>query len=103
MSGKPGNVVICGGGIIGCSVAYHLALRGVKSTVVERCGIACAASGRAGGFLARDWCDSYELGTLARRSFDMHAALGEEFNTTDYRRLDTLSVSVNESENYFYI
>ena len=40
------RVVICGGGIIGASVAYHLALRGVSSTVVERCDVACGASGK---------------------------------------------------------
>ena len=42
------DVVICGGGIIGCATAYYLAKRGVKVTVVERCSIACAASGKAG-------------------------------------------------------
>ena len=48
-----GKIVIVGGGIIGCSVAYHLTELGVPCTLVERCSIACAASGKAGGFLAR--------------------------------------------------
>ena len=30
------EVVIIGGGVAGCSVAYHLALAGVKSMVIER-------------------------------------------------------------------
>ena len=34
------QVVIVGGGVAGCSVAYHLALAGVKATVIEREGIA---------------------------------------------------------------
>ena len=42
------DVVICGGGIIGCSIAYHLAKKGVKSTILECTDIACAASGKAG-------------------------------------------------------
>lgn len=48
-----GQVVIVGGGIIGCSIAYHLTELGVACTLVERCSIACSASGKAGGFLAR--------------------------------------------------
>lgn len=48
-----GKIVIVGGGIIGCSIAYHLTELGVPCTLVERCSIACAASGKAGGFLAR--------------------------------------------------
>jgi glycine/D-amino acid oxidase-like deaminating enzyme len=47
------NVVICGGGIMGASTAYHLALRGINATVIERSEIGAAASGKAGGFLVR--------------------------------------------------
>jgi glycine/D-amino acid oxidase-like deaminating enzyme len=84
------RVLICGGGAIGCSIAYFLARRGVKATVIESTGIACAASGKSGGFLARDWCAGTPLAPLAERSFDLHAeladALGGEWG---YRRLDT--------------
>ena len=45
------DIVICGGGIIGSAVAYSLALKGVKSTVVEQTSIACAASGKAGTYV----------------------------------------------------
>jgi glycine/D-amino acid oxidase-like deaminating enzyme len=90
------RVVVCGAGVIGASVAYYLAKRGVQCTVVERCSPACAASGKAGGFLARDWCDHNELGPLARLSFDLHADLAGEFGDIDYRRLDVLSVRLRE-------
>ena len=50
-----------------------------------------------GGFLAKDWCDSYELGPLARKSFELHEQLAKEFGNTDYRKLDTLSVTVKVS------
>jgi glycine/D-amino acid oxidase-like deaminating enzyme len=63
------RVLICGGGVIGAAIAYFLARRGVQSTVIERTGIACAASGKSGGFLALDWCDGTPLAALARRSF----------------------------------
>src|SRR5690242_10564917 len=48
------HVLVCGGGVIGASVAYFLSCRGVKATVIESTGLACAASGNSGGFLARD-------------------------------------------------
>ncbi|HWD57973.1 MAG TPA: FAD-dependent oxidoreductase, partial [Stellaceae bacterium] len=84
------HVLICGGGAIGCSIAYFLGRRGVAVTVIESTGIACAASGKSGGFLARDWCQGTPVDALARRSFDLHAQLAEELDGDwGYRRLDT--------------
>jgi prevent-host-death family protein len=42
---------------------------------VERPGVACAAPGKSGGFLALDWCDGSPLGPLARASLALHAEL----------------------------
>ena len=90
------RVVICGGGAIGASIAYFLSLRRVEAVVVERTGVACAASGKSGGFLALDWCDGTPLGPLARRSFALHAELaagsGRDWG---FRRLETLSVALS--------
>jgi glycine/D-amino acid oxidase-like deaminating enzyme len=88
------RVVICGGGVIGACIAYYLALRQVEAIVVERTGVACAASGKSGGFLALDWCDGSALGRLARRSFNLHAELAAKLDGSrwGYRRLDTWSV-----------
>src|ERR1700722_11040987 len=84
------HVLICGGGAIGASIAYFLARSGVKATVIESTGLACAASGKSGGFLARDWCDGSPLAPLARRSFDLHAELAETIDGDwGYRRLTT--------------
>lgn len=84
------HVLVCGGGAIGASIAYFLSRRGIKATVVESTGIACAASGKSGGFLARDWCDGTPVQALARRSFDLHADLAERLgNDWGYRRLAT--------------
>src|SRR5438477_4146631 len=84
------DVLICGGGVIGASIAYFLSCRGVKATVIEGTGLACAASGKSGGFLARDWCDGSPLAPLARRSFALHAELAERIDDNwGYRRLDT--------------
>ena len=72
------RVVICGGGVISACTAYFLGRQGVDVIVVERTEVAAAASGKAGGFLARDWCAGTPLDALARRSFALHAQLAEE-------------------------
>jgi glycine/D-amino acid oxidase-like deaminating enzyme len=84
------RVLICGGGVIGASIAYFLSCRGVKATVIERTGVACAASGKSGGFLALGWCDGTPLEALARRSFALHASLPEKIGGDwGYRLLTT--------------
>ncbi len=84
------KVLICGGGVIGASIAWFLSRRGAEVVVVERTGVACAASGKSGGFLALDWCDRTPLQALARRSFELHARLAEEVQGDwGYRRLTT--------------
>jgi glycine/D-amino acid oxidase-like deaminating enzyme len=90
------RVVICGGGVIGASIAYFLSRRGVRPVVVERTGIACAASGKSGGFLALDWCDGTPLAGLARRSFHLHADLATSIaRDWGYRRLTTYAGHVH--------
>src|SRR6478735_5368278 len=84
------RVLICGGGVIGASIAYFLSCRGAQPTVIERAALACAASGRSGGFLALDWCDGTPLEALARRSFTLHAELAQAIDGDwGYRRLTT--------------
>jgi glycine/D-amino acid oxidase-like deaminating enzyme len=90
------RVVICGAGVIGASIAYHPALRGVAATVVERSGVACAASGKSGGFLALDWCDGSPLAPLARTSYAMHAVLARRIESDyGYREMTTFGVAAS--------
>src|SRR5258705_5610491 len=89
------RVLICGGGVIGACTAYFLARRGVDVTVVERTEVACAASGKAGGFLALDWCAGSPLDSLARRSFALHAELASELDADwAYQRMNAYSGTV---------
>jgi glycine/D-amino acid oxidase-like deaminating enzyme len=93
----PRHVVVCGAGVIGAAVAYFLSLRGVRVTMVERTGVACAASGKSGGFIALDWCDGSPLGPLARASFALHARLADELNADyGYRRMETFAMAARE-------
>jgi len=99
-------VVIVGGGIIGCSTAYNLVKLGHQNvTVIEAVEIAHAASGRAGGFLALDWCDGQATSELARRSYRLHSQLSTELGfDCGYREMNTLSMEItserkNETKN----
>src|SRR5262249_7215930 len=93
----PRHVVVCGAGVVGACAAYFLVRLGVAVTVVERAGVACAASGKSGGVLALDWCDGTPLGPLARASFALHARLAREIGTEyGYRRMDTFMLAARE-------
>lgn len=90
------QVVIAGGGVIGAATAYYLTKNfGIHPIVVEACTPACSSSGKAGGFLASDWCDGSPLGSLARKSFALHAELAKTLPTdVGYRRVRTHSVAI---------
>jgi len=92
------RALVVGGGVIGASTAYYLAARGADVIVIEREAIACAASGKSGGFLAIDWCDGSPLMQLARRSFALHAELAEECDGEwGYRRMAAYSGILSDS------
>ncbi len=53
---KTADVVIIGGGISGCSIAYNLAKKGVKNVVVlEKNFLASGATGRCGAGIRQQW------------------------------------------------
>jgi len=79
---------------MGCGIAYYLAKKGRKPLVVEATDIASGASGKAGGFLALDWCDTSPLKDLARASFALHAGLSAELDTDiGYRKVNTTAAT----------
>lgn len=52
MAGAPERVVIVGGGVIGCGIAFELAKRGVRATLVERGPIGQEASWASAGIVS---------------------------------------------------
>ncbi|WVF72077.1 hypothetical protein IAT40_006889 [Kwoniella sp. CBS 6097] len=100
----PSNILIIGGGIAGVSTAYFLATHPLRSpatriTLVEGTKIAAAASGKSGGFLAKDWHGS-ATADLSAMSYDLHKSLAEEFGGKEnwgYRTVDTLSIETDAS------
>ncbi|TFK84370.1 FAD dependent oxidoreductase [Polyporus arcularius HHB13444] len=81
------NIIIIGGGIIGCTTALYLAshprFAGASATVTlieaSKQGIAQGASGKAGGLVAK-WAYPKELVNV---SFQEHVRLANEYNGTD--------------------
>ena len=80
------DVVVVGGGVEGCSIAWHLARAGVRVAVLERWQIASAASGASAGGVRQQGRDLREF-PLAFRAIDRWRNLEEELNANlDYRR-----------------
>ncbi len=82
MSAGPGisDVVIVGGGVIGCGLARELAGRGARVAVVERAEPAAEASGASAGMLSPQ-AESRKLDSFFRlclESRGMHAAWARE-------------------------
>ena len=81
---------------MGNSIAYFLSKRQVPVTLVDPVGIAPCASGKAGGFLAKDWRDGTPLQELQRKGFELHQELANELeDPIDYRRLTCQAVAVD--------
>jgi glycine/D-amino acid oxidase-like deaminating enzyme len=55
------DVVVVGGGIVGCAAAYYLAKRDARVVLVEKGGIADEQSSRAWGFVRQQGRDPFEL------------------------------------------
>ena len=86
MSAAGYDVVVVGGGVEGCSIAWHLARAGVRVAVLERWRIAAAASGASAGGVRHQGRDLREF-PLAFRAIDRWRNLEEELNANlDYRR-----------------
>ena len=98
MSTKSQQIIILGGGIHGASLAYYLTKCGIKPMIIERTSVASAASGKAGGFLARDWGSGPTI-PLHQVSFDLYTSLAEELNLKTYRKINTLSVDGSHKGN----
>jgi 4-methylaminobutanoate oxidase (formaldehyde-forming) len=90
------QVVIIGGGIVGCSVAYHLTKLGWKDVVLlERKTLACGTTWHAAGLVGQLRA-SYNLTRLAQYTCDLFATLEQETGqATGLKQNGSLSLATN--------
>ena len=75
------DVVIIGGGINGCALAYELSKKDTKVVVVERSSLAAGATGRCGAGIRQQW-SARENVTLAMQSVRIFEQLGDELGAS---------------------
>jgi len=73
------DILIVGGGVIGCAIAYYMTEAGASVTVLERGEIASQASGAAAGMLVApvEELSSEPFRRLCRASLEMYPSLVE--------------------------
>ncbi len=91
------SVVVVGGGIVGCSVAYHLAARGLTDVlVVEQSQLTAGTTWHAAGLVGQ-LKSTKSMTALASYSADLYARLESETGqATGFRRTGSLSVAADQ-------
>ena len=91
------RVVIVGGGVIGCSVAYHLAKLGWKDVVLlERKQLTSGTTWHAAGLIAQLRATA-NMTKLAKYSQELYGNLEEETGVaTGFKRVGSITVALTE-------
>ena len=92
------SVVIVGGGIVGCSLAYHLTLRGCTDVVLlERKQLTCGTTWHAAGLVGQLRA-TYNLTRLAQYTTNLYASLEQETGqATGFRQTGSIAVATNQA------
>jgi glycine oxidase len=96
------DVVVIGGGVIGCAIGYRLAMEGARVTIVERSHVAAESSGAAAGILAppvhATGAHVFDLAVASHPMFgELTDRLREETGLdVEYRRTGALDLARDE-------
>ena len=69
------RIAILGGGIVGASIAYHLARQGARITLVEQSAPASGATDKSFGWINANFAETPEYYRLRRAAIDAYQAL----------------------------
>ena len=100
MTQIPGSseIVIVGGGIIGCAIAYYTAKAGLEVTLVERGEIGAGTSTRCdGNILAIDKDPGFDS-QMSLKSQELVRELAQELDDFEYRAPGSILVCETEAE-----
>ena len=92
------SVVIVGGGIVGCSLAYHLTLRGCRDVVLlERKQLTCGTTWHAAGLVGQLRA-TYNLTRLAQYTTNLYASLEQETGqATGFRQTGSVAIATHQA------
>ena len=94
------DVVIVGGGIVGCSLAYHLAAHQQRSVVLlERAKLTSGTTWHAAGLVA-ELRASANLTRLAKYSGELYESIQAQGEPCGYNRVGALTVSNNPDRTF---
>lgn len=97
---KNADVVIIGGGSIGCSVAYNLALKGFKSIVLlEKRYVTSGSTGRCGAGIRQQWGTEINI-NLSRLACNLFLELGEKtgYGDIEFRQSGYLMITYDKQQ-----
>ena len=98
------EVIIIGGGIIGCAIAYNLAKRDVKPLLIDKASSVGTEASWAGAGILTSHASTHEpYPMLCRASLALYPMLAEELRTEtqidiEFIRSGTLSIFFNQAE-----
>ena len=104
LSRNHADIIIIGGGIIGCAIAYNLAKRNVQTHLIDRATTVGTEASWAGAGILTSHASTYEpYPELCRASLALYPSLAEELRAetqidVEYIQSSTLSVFFNAAE-----
>src|SRR6184192_1406523 len=98
MSLDSADAVVVGGGVVGCSIAYHLARRGAEVVVVERDTLGSQSTGHCAGGVRRQFSSSTNV-VMQQLSVQLLAGLEAETGVDpEFRHIGYLFVLTSDKQ-----